>query len=201
MTQAFPLAWPQGWPRTPIEKRGDGSQFSRPHPNPPWTWAGALDRLDREIDLLRASSVVVSSNFERDLRGNLRPGRLRPADQGIALYFTLRAKPKVMACDRFVKAEHNMRSLTLAIDAMRALERHGGGVMMERAFEGFAAIGAPGAKDWWLVLGVAPTASVAEIEDAYRKLARERHPDKVGGSEAAMSELNLARDAARKARP
>lgn len=200
MSTAFPLTWPQGWPRTPLERRGDGSQFSRPYPTGPWTWDEALEKLDREIGLLRASGVVVSSNFERDLRGNLRPGRSRPSDQGIALYFTLRGKPKVMACDRFVKAEHNMRSLTLAIDAMRALERHGGGIMMERAFEGFAAIEAPGTKAWWLVLQIKPTASPADIEAAYRVLARERHPDR-GGSESAMSELNAARDAARKARP
>jgi hypothetical protein len=48
-----------------------------------------------------------------------------------------------MACDRFDNAAANMRSLGLAIEAMRQLERHGGGAMMEKAFSGFVALPPP----------------------------------------------------------
>lgn len=71
--------------------------------------------------------------------------------------------------------------------------------MMDRAFSGFAAITGPGAKEWWQILGVTATATVEQINAAYRALARERHPDS-GGSDAMMADLNTARDAGLKAR-
>jgi DnaJ-domain-containing protein 1 len=93
----------------------------------------------------------------------------------------------------------NLHSLALTIEAMRAIERHGGALMMERAFEGFASLPAPGSASWWSVLQVRPTASAPEIEAAFRRLARERHPD-AGGSDAMMAELNAARAHALKER-
>ena len=101
----------------------------------------------------------------------------------------------VMACDRFERIAANMRSLGLAIEAMRQLERHGGGVMMERAFAGFAAIAPP--RDWRRVLGFDQlhTPDAETIDARFKQLAKTHHPD-VGGSEAAMAELNAARTAA-----
>jgi curved DNA-binding protein CbpA len=49
--------------------------------------------------------------------------------------------------------------------------------------------------DYYHILGVRPTATTAEIKSAYRRLARERHPDVNGGSEQAaraFAELALA---------
>lgn len=45
------------------------------------------------------------------------------------------------------------------------------------------------------VLGLAPEASPDEVHAAFRRLARERHPD-VGGSKDAFDELRIARDVA-----
>jgi curved DNA-binding protein CbpA len=63
--------------------------------------------------------------------------------------------------------------------------------MVEQAFAGFTALPAP--KNPNEVLGVRSGASRAEIEAAYREKAKRAHPD-AGGSEAAMAELNSARD-------
>jgi hypothetical protein len=83
---------------------------------------------------------------------------------------------------------------------MRAIERHGGGQVLERAFTGFDALPAP--KTFWQVLGLEkiPRANItrATVENAYRALAQTHHPDKPGGDHVRMSELNSARDAALK---
>ncbi|WP_018261905.1 DEAD/DEAH box helicase family protein [Methylobacterium sp. WSM2598] len=44
---------------------------------------------------------------------------------------------------------------------------------------------------WWQVLGTAPCADEDEVKAAFRRLAREHHPD-AGGSHAAMSNINRA---------
>jgi hypothetical protein len=46
--------------------------------------------------------------------------------------FALKDRRLAMARDRFNTVAGNLRSLTLAIEAMRQLERHGGSTMMER---------------------------------------------------------------------
>lgn len=199
MTTAYPLAWPPGWPRTPSHRRKDSrDRFSRGG-NGPWTFGAARDALLAEIGRLKARNAVLSTNYETRRDGIPYASAKRPSDPGVAVYFTLNGKPMVMACDMHLRAEENMRSIALAIEAMRQLERHGGGVMMERAFEGFAALPAPGTTPWWQILQVQPGASTEEIEAAYRRLARERHPD-LGGSDAMMAELNRARQEAARAK-
>lgn len=203
--QAYPLQWPEGWPRTrDCDKQdskyrfkknrgyGNGSSF--------WTFAEARDALVTELERLGARNAVLSSNYELRLDGLPRGGARTPFDTGIAIYFVLKGKQMVMACDMHLRAEENMRSLALAIEAMRQLERHGGGTMMERAFTGFMALPSPGqkpARTWREVLnldGVShPTAE--QIREHYRLSARSAHPD-AGGSVEAMAELNAARDAA-----
>lgn len=143
---AYPLQWPAGWPRTPSHQMQDSKyrfrrvgRYSKSQ-SPFWTFAEARDALNDELDRLGARNLVLSSNYELRLDGQPSAKAGNPIDRGIAIYFTLKGKPMVMACDMHVRAEENMRSLTLAIEAMRQLERHGGGIMMERAFEGFQAV-------------------------------------------------------------
>jgi molecular chaperone DnaJ len=49
-------------------------------------------------------------------------------------------------------------------------------------------------KDYYKVLGVVPTASEKEITRAYRKLAKENHPDTNPGSEEHFKEISAAYD-------
>lgn len=196
---AYPLAWPEGWPRTPAseQKTGDRS-FKRQQDSgrgwrqgEPWTFGAARDALLEEVFRhIGGANMVLSSNFNIGRNGPME-GRRRPADQAIALYFNRFGKPHVIACDRYVDAEGNMRSITLALEAMRALERHGGGVMMEKAFAGFVALPAP--KKPHEILGVPVDATVEEIRTAWKFLVSGAHPDR-GGSEAWTAELNAARD-------
>lgn len=201
MTEAYPLAWPEGWPRTPADKRIDGrfqfKKVSGDGARRPYTFAQARDALLEELGRMGAHYAVLSTNFALNSRGEPRGDRRRPEDEGVAIYFR-RAKQQIaMACDRYERAEENMNSLRLALDAMRQLERHGGGVMSDKAFTGFAALPPP--KTCWEILGLRRGSSADAINAAYRELARAAHPDR-GGSDAAMSELNAARDAALKER-
>lgn len=204
MTQAYPLQWPEGWPRT--SNKLNGNQFSRPVRGEsyvrrqPWTFAAARDSMLAELNKLGARDIVVSTNFQLNSYGEPSRNRGVPSDQSIAVYFTFNKRPMVMASDRYFKAENNMRSIALAVDAMRQLERHGGGSMMERAFTGFAALPSPDQKRHWsVILGVSPTATKEEVETAYKALAKRWHPDVAGEDGASvMAEINYARDEALK---
>lgn len=205
MTTAYPLSWPPGWPRTPAHGQVDGKfRFRRTrwdgNRSPFWTFAEARDALLEESRKLGARSIVLSTNFPLGRDGAPVEGKRRPDDQGVAIYFARQGRVLVMAADGFVRAEENMRSLALALEGLRQVERHGGGVMMERAFDGFAALPPPGAgRPWRVVFGINDQAGVtaAAIEVAFRRLAMTRHPDQ-GGTAEAMAELNAARDAALK---
>lgn len=193
MTASFPLQWPDGWPRTPATRRDRGDQFKRPGSSglrdKTYTFTQARDLLLDELRRLGTSRPVISTNHPTGSHGlPLDLGR-RTSDEGVAIYFTLNGRPMAMACDRFDNAAANMRSLGLAIEAMRQLERHGGGVMVERAFTGFVALPS---NSPWNVLGLKPGASRDEIETAYREQAKTAHPD-AGGSHDQMARLNAAR--------
>lgn len=215
--EAYPLYWPEGWPRTHAHLRDDGSRFktgsayqsdgaggTRFIGKGMITFDRARRQLSDELDRLKAKSVVLSTNVPLRLDGQPKAGEVRASmDPGVAIYFLLKGKPMVMACDGFTNVAANLRSLGLAIEALRTLERHGGGVMMERAFAGFAALPAPAGsapkRAWWVVLnyGEDPEArldlSVDEVEARFRTLAKRRHPDVDGGSAELMAELNEAR--------
>lgn len=105
-----------------------------------------------------------------------------------------------MAIDAYTRVADNLGAIAATLEAMRAIERHGGAQILERAFAGFDALPAP--KTHWDVLGVKPGASKEEVQRAWRMKAAAHHPDREGGSQAAMAEVNAARDAALKeARP
>lgn len=194
-----PLAWPDGWPRTPVERRDRGDQFrkftSSGFRDKLITFADARDGLSDELRRLGASSPVVSTNHPTDRYGIPTESKKRIADEGVAVYFQLKGRPMVMASDRYDNAAANMRSLALAIEAMRQLERHGGGTMLERAFNGFVALPPPSAGERHPcdVLGVHPDATQEEIDKAFRDKAKLAHPDVEGGSVEAMQELTMAR--------
>lgn len=203
MTEAYPLQWPQGWPRTPAGAQERGTKFrTKDHSSTYGTrqvsFAESRDKLYGELERLGARSVIVSSNHKPDRYGIPIESKRR-VDDGIAIYFQLNGKAMAMACDRYESAAANMRSLGLAIDAMRQLERHGGGQMMERAFAGFTALAPPARaqREWWHVLECGRDWALTDIESHYRLKARFFHPDS-GGSHEKMAEINAAIAQARK---
>lgn len=175
---ACPLTWPAEWPRTRQRER---ARFKL-------SFAAARDDLRHELALMGATSIVISSNAVMRRDGLPAANQPRIADPGVAVYFTLDGEPRCIPCDRWDLLVDNLRAIGLTVKALRGLERWGAGEMVRAAFRGFAALPASGttgttAGPWWSVLGVAPDAAEAAIDAAYRRLAREHHPD-AGGDAA-----------------
>ncbi|KVD37855.1 hypothetical protein WJ41_22830 [Burkholderia ubonensis] len=62
---------------------------------------------------------------------------------GVAVYWETRAGARrVMAIDQYTRVADNLAAVAATLDAMRAIERHGGARILERAFTGFAALAA-----------------------------------------------------------
>jgi hypothetical protein len=83
----------------------------------------------------------------------------------------------VMARDGFSSVAGNLRSLAMAIEGLRQLERHGGSLVLERAFEGFRAIappGSPGAK-CWTSSPIGPALYRAKARTLASRRRRQRH--------------------------
>lgn len=184
--QAYPLAWPAGWPRTKVPQQ---SRFDV-------TFDRARKELEAEIARMGGRYVVLSTSLPLRRDGKPYAG-VKPddGDEGVAVYFERKGKQMVFACDRWDRVEDNVRAITKTIDAMRGIERWGASDMMERAFSAFQALPSPAKRDCWAVLGIAPKSSPDEVTRAYREKAKELHPD-AGGSDAMMAELNAARAAA-----
>lgn len=182
-TEAYPLTWPTGRPRT---KYPEVSRFDA-------LLGASIKDVQREVALLGGTDLIISSNLPTRRDGVPYANSAQPDDRGVAVYFTLKKRPMCFACDRWRKVEENMRAIAKTIDALRGIERWGSGQMVEQAFTGFLSLPSP--EQPWQVLGLPDSRPTRDqVTEAYRRLAMEHHPDR-GGSEAEMSRLNAARDA------
>lgn len=201
MSEAFPLRWPEGWPRTPSAKRQRARFGTRLRSGylESLTIAEATRRLIEQIYLLGARSMVISSDMPVRRDGLPLSGRRAPDDPAVAIYFMLQGRPHCLPCDRWDRLADNIAAVAAHIDAVRAQERYGVGDIA-RAFAGFVALPpASQQRPWWEVLGIDRTCTRSAIIRAWRDAARRHHPDH-GGSDAQMAEINAARDAALRAR-
>ncbi|MBF6559555.1 MAG: J domain-containing protein [Candidatus Binataceae bacterium] len=186
---SYPLAWPAGWKRT---RPGHGLTALFRDRGTRLNFAAAMKRLVWQLQMLGAINPILSTNVELRIDGSPRLDRPGPSDTGVAVYFTLKGRRLVLACDRWNRVADNIGAIAAHIDAMRAQARHGVG-SVEQAFAGYLAIEN---RAWRTVLGVDDDYSLEDAETAYRNLARQHHPDN-GGSHTAMAELNAAIAAAR----
>lgn len=181
---AFPLTWPATMPRTKTPVK---SQFRT-------SLNGALNNVRDSLFAFTRDSgkkiegLVISSNVTL--------GEQKPADPGVAVWFTWDGLSVCIAVDRYPKVEDNLQAIHHVIEARRTELRHGGLHIVRATFTGFAALPSPDAKKSWrevLLFGsdmLRPNRDM--VEKRYRELAKERHPD-AGGSAEAMSELNAAK--------
>ncbi len=187
--EAYPLAWPQGWPRKKSYQRSRAkfSTFGRE-----LSVMDGIQRVLLELERLgvKRDDLVISTDIPTRLDGLPRSDRT-VADPGVAVYWRKKADTRCMAIDRYDRVADNLAAIAATLEAMRAIERHGGAEILDRAFTGFVALPAP--EQWWQVLGVSGNAARGEIDAAYRRLAALHHPDR-GGDSAQMARINTARD-------
>jgi hypothetical protein len=184
MIESFPLQWPAGYPRT-----------ARPAGNYrfyPSTFASEIKGLKDELWRMSARSIVISTNIPTKNDGNPYSTYSKPADTGVAVYFTVDNKAMALCCDKWNTVEANLRALVMSVDAMRGLDRWGVSEIMNRAFMGFKALLEKAAGfPWWEVLGVSRECTKKEVLAAYKKKIKIHHPDN-GGEPHKWQELQEA---------
>ncbi len=188
-----PLEWPTGWPRTAADKRVESRYRISP--------SAATEDLEQELRKLASTDclTVVTTNCPVSTRGRPYAGSLEDPieDPGVAVYFVESESERRMAlaCDAFRRPYENLRALALAIGAMRQIQRTGASGLIEKAYAGFEAL--PPSEGWRAVLGLAACATLADAEQAARRLRQKHHPDKAGGSGVAFRDINEALEQAR----
>lgn len=143
------------YPGTPTARRVYGP-FGRA------TWNSTLDKLEHELEALRATNVVLMMDLtEADLRlnGQIRVGA-RPATPRVVLAFGSIHGPLQYACDRFHDWQDNVRGIAHGLEALRKLERYGIASRGEQ-YTGWKALGA----------GIAMGPATMTLEEAARFVA------------------------------
>jgi hypothetical protein len=182
MIEAYPLTWPEGWPRRPSHQRSP-SRYEV-------TFLKARDHLARQLELAGARNVVISTNVPLRRDGLPLANMREPEDSGVAIYWDDRKRrPRVIACDSWRTVRENLRAVGLTVEALRTIERTGATELLERAYSGFARL--PEAADCWSILGIPKGSPANVVTDRYRELARQHHPDH-GGDNATMARINAA---------
>lgn len=180
--KAYPLHWPEGWHRSPSTKSG---RFKNGAKNTQLSVADACDRVLDELGKMGVflDDVIISTNIQPTLSRRPRSSTKEPEDCGVAVYWKdLNGDQRCMAINRYDRIADNLAAVAATLDAMRAIERHGGAEILNRAFKGFVALPEPVQPAWYLVFGVADTSITKEVEQAYRRKRSEAHPDN-GGNE------------------
>jgi len=211
--KAFPLSWPEGWKRAKIRAHAAFNKTKEPRYDqqgqPVYqgktrlSVADAVRRVLVELERMgiREDDIIISTNVPLRLDGMPRSDQ-EPSDPGVAVYWQKKNQPSMrcMAIDRYYRVADNLAAVAATLEAMRAIERHGGAEILNRAFLGFAALPEKASQPWREVLGISsdqkPTLDL--VESRFRALVKVHHPDQGGEKEREHFEkIVQAREAAR----
>lgn len=190
MTAAYPLTWPDNIPRSKGREKG---RFST-------SISGALKNVETSIAAFGRDSGKAVSGIV--LSSNVTLGQARPADPGVAAWFSWDGMQVCIPVDRYSTVEANLQAIHYIIEARRTELRHGTLALVRATFTGFLALPPSASKrSWRAVMGIDQSGrreplNHETIEARYRVLCKTRHPDTALGSHEAMAELNRAREEA-----
>ena len=206
-TEAYPLKWPEGFPRTPDHERERarfGQKANYGCGKSSLTIFVARKRLQHEIQAFTRvgqtyrivpDMVVLSTNVPTRKDGLPYSNAREPDDPGVAVYLELDGEPHVFPCDKWDRVADNIAAIAAHLGAMRGIERWGVGDL-HRVFAGFHALppgtGESNGEDmWWVVLNVDSNATKAEVQSSYRRMRSQNHPDN-GGDPSAFDRIQRA---------
>jgi hypothetical protein len=184
-TEQFTFRALPEWPYPPTRERRSRWTFKA-------GWDDTLSLLRREIRHLDGRDCIIAAGFrERDLRldGLPRANALSPQHPGIEISFTTKLHGRlVYATDVCERWEHNVRSIALGLESLRAVDRYG----ITRRGEQYAG---------WRQIGSGTTEKgpsaargrqiIAEC-GGEREALRRTHPD-LGGDPIEFQSVQLAR--------
>jgi hypothetical protein len=210
MLESNPISWPVGRPRTPAIKRTRALFHRRVDAESTWkpgtyqkqkaltTIHQGLSFIRKELSLLGATDVVITTNLPTRLDGLPYASAREPDDPGAAVYFRLKSGVHCLACDRWDRLADNLCAIGHHVKAVRGQDRWGVGDIAA-AFAGYKALPTMDAgKTWWALLGFKePPAAFATVETKRLTRLLECHPDR-GGNANQAAEINAAFDEARK---
>lgn len=176
------LQWPDGVPMNfdPQYSRFGNHSLSQ-----------ALTEVEAELTRFGVESAVITGDWSLSTRDYPLSDKRTPSP--VAVHYRRNGDDFCIAICEYNTVQDNVWAVAKVIDAMRAIERHGGDAVARQAASGFIALPPPD-KPWWEVFGVGKDADPDVVEATYKIKAKKLHPDKPGGSAEAMSELNTAYD-------
>jgi hypothetical protein len=135
--QAYPLQWPIGWKRTLAKERKLG-RFRKSAEAQDWiTVAIATERLCTELKRMGVvrDDFVLSTNLILRMDGFPRSDQpTNIPDPGVAVYWQDGTERRCIATDIYTEVNDNIAVIAATFEAMRAIERHGGAQIMDRAY-------------------------------------------------------------------
>lgn len=191
----YPLAWPAGRPRRRNRVKGQFGEKGDNDRTRRVSLATACERVETQVQALGGVYPLLSTNLELRVDGRPRADRAPPADPGVCLYFQLKGDPYALACDTYTEIAQNVAAIAAHIEATRRIERYGVATAAE-TLRAFQALPSPEQvapkRPWHEIFGMVPEAADEDSVGAiYRIKARQ-----CAGDQAALTELNVARDEA-----
>lgn len=190
--------WAEG--RTPAHARRSRYAFKA-------TWSSTLDLLERELGHLGASEIVLQVDVgDRDVRND---GMLRanahPGDPGVRLLFDSKHGPLTYQADSCTYWQHNVRSIALGLEALRAVDRYGINATAGQQYKGYREITAGGddvppmhpdlacaVLSRWGDALVTPGESKQSLMARWKSARRNSHPDANGGDRTGWDRVEQA---------
>ena len=181
-----PLQLPWGQPVT--EQRRSRWQFKAP-------WSATLELLDRELWHLDAETVVLQvdvTNADLRLDGQLR-ANARPNFPGVRLVVDSPRGTMSWQTDACEWWQHNVRSIALGLEALRAVDRYGITTAGEQ-YKGWLQIeaGRPAESPVDVLARIAGESSKLPEAALLRRARAAAHPDRCGGDRTLWDQVEAA---------
>ena len=132
----WPLIWPNDALITPAS-----SQIHAPHFTRKGTGSGTRPRAKELLASLYgmgAEDIMVTVSASIGAGGFPLEGQNKDDASGVAAYFTHESRYHVIHCDKYVTLRENMRALTITINAIKTVIKHGNVNTARKILIGFA---------------------------------------------------------------